>query len=211
MALIPWIIKGNNRSVVTKEADFNPKRKAVRVVDFNPRQFKKGDSPNASYDLHVGDKYRRYRDPDAKSLDGGVVKLAPGEGVIIQTKEQVHFPNSVFGLILPKEGLLRKGLGNTPTKVDPGYGLGRLHITVFNHSTKTAILEHLTPFCTLCLFEAREDVVPYNGSKDLKGEPERTRWPSAQKWLASNWPMIVLAIASLGALILGIINRIMPQ
>lgn len=208
VAVIPWIIEGNNRSVVTRGDDFDLKKKAVHVLPFDPEQFKTGGC-TASYDLHVGDKYRKYRSPHTKRLDGGTILLAPGEGVMIQTKEQVHFPISLFGLILPKEGLLSDGLQNTPTKVDPGYGLGPLHITVFNHSRKAYKLEYLAPFCTLCLFEAREDVVPYQGIKDLRDERERPpRWPRVRKWSAANWPIIVLAFASLGGLILGIVNAV---
>ncbi len=195
MCLIPWITEGDKRTIVTNEHDFKSYPKAVSVVDFNPDQFKTR-GPNATYDLHVGGRYLKYRDFTTK--DVGDIILAPGEGALIQTKEQVHFPNCTFGLIIPKEGELRKGLWSTTTKVDPGYGLGRLHIAVFNHSEKPEKLPRGAAFCTLCLFEVSEElineVIPYSGSKDLTGrDKEPPQWP---KWIKANLNWIAPSIIS---------------
>lgn len=180
MCVIPWITEGNKRNVVTTRDDFEAsggrKGETVCILNSDSGQFSNQENTNVSYDLRVGSQYRHYGARGAQRLQdekGKSIKLRPGRGAIIQTEEEVFFPETVCGLILPKELLLQQGISNTPTKVDPGYP-GRLHIAVFNHGRQTVELERKTPFCALFLLRVGEGIRPYKkASKVFAGEVRR--------------------------------------
>jgi deoxycytidine triphosphate deaminase len=74
--------------------------------------------------------------------------------------EEVEFPTSVFGLIVPRESKLQKhGLEIPPTKVDPGYA-GHLCVTIFNHGYKPIQLDYGEQFCALVLFQVSPKAYP---------------------------------------------------
>jgi len=180
MCVIPWIIEKDNRNVVDCRKDFEAaggrEGKTILVLNLEDKQFALPNSTNVSYDLRVGPQYRHYG-KGAEYLPGepkkGIIKVRPGRAAIIQTEEEVHLPESVFGHILPKESLLQQGISNTPTKVDPGY-CGPLHITVYNHGRRTVPLERYDPFCAFYLLRVDTGVRPYDkASKAFAGEVSR--------------------------------------
>lgn len=212
MTLIPWIIKGPNRTVIEDPHDFSLDGKAVLVLYFDPTELEKQENTNVSYDLRVGDNYLIYRDGRMRSLDekNNCIRLPPKEAAIIYTAEQVHFPASIFGLIVPRQTLLKDGLSNTPTKVDPGYGVGPLHIAVFNHGNKPFELRYHQRFCAMCLFQVEDARPRAKGTIGIPITPGKPRWPRIREWLVTNqiiW-MIIAAIAGFGSLIWLIVKAI---
>jgi len=214
MALIPWVTKGPNRTVVEDPRDFNLDGKAILVLYLDLKQLETKENTNVSYDLHVGENYLTYRDGRMRSLDekNNCIRLPPKESAIIYTAEQVHFPASIFGLIVPRQTLLKDGLSNIPTKVDPGYGVGPLVITVFNHSNKPFELRYHQPFCALCLLQVDvEGARPRaKGTVGIPITPGKPRWPRMREWLVTNqiiW-LIIAATAGFGSLVWLIIKAI---
>ncbi len=175
MAVIPFI---PGKTVVTTAEKFNPKGGAVLIREFDEGQLEKQGASNATYDLRVGDKYQDHRDNGPVELaPGAEFPLLPGEAIIIQALEQVHFPNSVFGQIVPKVSLLQVGVSNTSSKIDPGYD-GPLLITVFNLGKKEHRFKHGAPFCNLYLLSVDDSGVrPYGGTgKQLLGARTGRFW-----------------------------------
>jgi deoxycytidine triphosphate deaminase len=198
MALIPWIYNGLNKTVVTEPDEFEISGNAVWIDNFDNGQFKEEGATNAAYDLRVGEHYRMYRKTRIQVLGAGdSFQLPPGRAAVVETEEQVFFPKFIFGLIVPKETMLRRGISIPPTKVDPGYPdekdrpkrTGHLHITIFNHSEKPYEFKRGTSFCALCLFQVLEGIVPYGkGEKDMYGGPEEPALlRRIGKWLEANW------------------------
>jgi dCTP deaminase len=100
MSVIPLTTDGPNRTVVQKQDDFDLEGDAVLITSIDVSQLNEERSSNVSYDLRIGKKCRDHRKDDPNEIpDGGIVKLRPGAALIIQTKEYVHFPRSLFGII----------------------------------------------------------------------------------------------------------------
>lgn len=116
MGVMALTIDGNNPSVVTRDRDFAGSRApAVLIKGLDPDQIptKQGDC-NVSYDLRVGTRFRDYRDKEPRTLQrDGFIKIPPQTALIIRTEEEVQFPPSLFGIILPKVSLLHRGIANT--------------------------------------------------------------------------------------------------
>ncbi|TAF16920.1 MAG: hypothetical protein EAZ76_06515 [Nostocales cyanobacterium] len=89
----------------------------IFMQNLDTSQVRDTKSSNASYDLRVGDEYRDHRDSGkADLLDNGKISLQPGATVIIETAEEVQFPKSRFGHVVPKVSLLQEGLSNREYK-----------------------------------------------------------------------------------------------
>ena len=136
MSVIPFVVSGNQPTIVETREEFENggglEGNAIFVKNLDRTQIESTNSSNACYDLRVGSEYRDHRDSVKHDLlDNGFITLQPGAAVIIETTEEVQFPKTRFGHIVPKVGLLQKGLSNTSSKIDPGYE-GKLLITVFN-------------------------------------------------------------------------------
>lgn len=176
MAVIPLIKEGENPTVVDTLAAWGKAGgidgRAVLIQGIDDRQFlPTSRDANVTYDLRVGDQYRDHRDAGGRTLpENGVIKLSPGEAVIIQTMESVFLPKSMFGTIVPRVSLLEEGISNTTSKVDPGYN-GRLLVTMFNLGKKDSSLKYGEPFCSLCLFQVGDGARPYDKpAKQIPGE-----------------------------------------
>lgn len=215
MALVPWILKnGEKRTVVDRDCDFKQDGNAVLVVQFDSQQFSEKRlenelCTNASYDLRVGNLYRMYSELSETQLNQGeTIEVPPLSGLIVYTLELVRFPDNICGLVLPRESLLRKGLSNETTKVDPGYGPGRLNITVFNKTREKQTLKYGEPFCALELFQVAKGIIPYRkGVPSGRGIlPKKPRLPRVQKWLSTNWYMVLISGTALVGLIISIIK-----
>ncbi|WP_144646577.1 dCTP deaminase domain-containing protein [Priestia megaterium] len=174
MAIIPFILDGPHKNIVRKQQDFDLSGTNIQMNDIDEDQLTGDSEANTSYDLKIGDVYLDHRESKPSSLsERGKIKLTPGAAVIIQTKEFVHFPKTRFGQIVPKVGLLRKGISNTTSKIDPGYS-GRLLITLFNLGKNTIHLEKGEKFCTLIVHDVSAPGVKHYDKppKELQADPE---------------------------------------
>lgn len=165
MPIIPLVV---DQTVVTTEEAFElahgrrGRAVLIRSFDANQLQEEAHGNPNCSYDLRVGPRFFDHRDDDATTLGTEQpIKLLPGAAVVIQTEESVHFPESTFGLIVPRVKWLQKGLSNTMSKVDPGYN-GHLQVALFNLGKRTVELPRGEPFCSLVVFRVGEGCRPYD-------------------------------------------------
>jgi dCTP deaminase len=185
MAVLPFVL---GQTVVTRDEEFTPTGGAVLIKACDRQQLEGTEACNATYDLRVGDKYRDHRDNGATELrPGQSFPLLPGEAVIIQALEEVHFPNSVFGQIVPKVLLLQVGISNTSSKVDPGYD-GPLQITVFNLGKRSHTFQHGAPFCGLYILRVdTSNVRPYRGkSKQMEGTRRGGIWRQMRDFIQRN-------------------------
>lgn len=202
MSVIPFIVTGQNRTVVEKQDDFEREGNCIQITNLDHNQFKDDRDSNVSYDLRVGKEYRHHSSEQKKDLgDNDFIKLSPGDAVIIQTVEQIHLPRTRFGQILPKVKLLQKGLSNTTSKVDPGYD-GYLMITVFNLGKKTIELKKDEKFCSLIISKVADGAQLYNkGSQQIDG-------PKDKKIFRKFWNSVLLnlsVIIALGSFVVSII------
>ena len=142
----------------------------VLIMHFDERQLT-GVGSNISYDLRVGPKYRDHREEHPWDLEpNGEITLLPGAAVIIQTEEEVHFPQSMVGYVVPKVGTLQKGLSNTMSKVDPGYH-GPLVITLFNLGKQDVTVKRSETFCALVIHQTLDGATLYDGvGKQVAGQ-----------------------------------------
>ncbi len=162
MAVIPLI---PGETVVERQEDFA----SGGGVNGGPLLIRGGDlsglgglSGNVSYDLRVGRFFREHREQQAHELgDEETIDLMPGMAVVIQTAEQVHMPASAFGVIVPKVGLLHKGVSNTCSKIDPGFD-GPLLVTAFNLGKKKVPLKLNDAFCSMFVIRVEQGVRMYN-------------------------------------------------
>ncbi len=157
MGVIPLDLEGPNPTVVVTKGAFDKagglEGCAVLIANADEDQFRDMKDSNVTYNLCVGDEYRDHRDVGKSYLRGDdAISLMPGQAVIIETREQVQFPRTMFGHIVPRVSLLQEGISNTASKVDPGYS-GHLLITVFNLGKKTVTLARGAQFC--CLYVLR--------------------------------------------------------
>jgi hypothetical protein len=118
MSVVPLIL---DKSIVDTQNAFQSGGgvygHALLVLSLERSQLLSTKSSNVSYDMRVGSKYRGYRDPNDTDLGlGKEILLRAGDAVLIQTEETLHVPQSLFGYVVPKVGLLQSGLSNTLSK-----------------------------------------------------------------------------------------------
>jgi deoxycytidine triphosphate deaminase len=162
MSLVALTIEPDARSVVTSSTDFTKDGPTVLIEYGDTKAFDQdSEECNDGYDLRVGSLYRDHRNEYAQVLKpNGTLVLLPGNAVIIQTEEFIEFPRHRFGQIFPKVTLLKKGIANTPSKVDPGFR-GHLLISVFNYGRRKVTLRRGEPFCSLHIFTVEGPIRPY--------------------------------------------------
>jgi deoxycytidine triphosphate deaminase len=214
MSVIPFILDGNNKTVVNQKDEYDKagglEGNVIFIQNLDTSQIRDTESSNASYDLRVGDEYRDHRDSGkADLLDNGKIYLQPGSAVIIETAEEFQFPKSRFGHVVPKVSLLQYGLSNTSSKVDPGY-YGRLSITVFNLGKRTIELKKHQPFCTLYILDVGEGSIPYaKPSKKIAGKSQTGLLNQVRDFIDTNqttFTIILLILSSL-QIILTIVSQ----
>jgi dCTP deaminase len=98
MGVVPFSTSPQHPSVVFEPGDFELDGSAVLIVNPDTRQFSDmGRGCNASYDLRVGDKFKDHRNDTVQALNEGErIERLPGNAVIIQTEEEVRFPQTVW-------------------------------------------------------------------------------------------------------------------
>lgn len=197
MSIVPLLTNGD-RTVVSRREDYHAgggaNGDALLLLDMDPEQLT-GESSNASYDLHVGKEYRDHRNTGKRELPpGDEIVLYPGAAVIIQTEEWIHLPRKFFALLVPKVGLLQRGLSNTMSKVDPGYD-GHLLVTLFNLGKTTVKLKRGVPFCSLCVLRVDGGATLYEKpGKSITGEAKRAWWQRPRDWMERNGPALTAVL-----------------
>jgi deoxycytidine triphosphate deaminase len=198
MSIIPLIRNINHRTVAVSEEEFSQAGgidgTAVLIRSLDETQLAPGN-PNVSYDLRVGPEYRDHRNVGKKDLNrGDEIVLLPGAAVIIQTEEDVHFPRSMFGYIVPKVTLLQRGISNTVSKVDPGYN-GPLLVSLFNLGKETVPIKRGEPFCSISIHQVLSGAVLYNGpAKRIVGEAGRRTWQRLTDKLEANHVVVLIVL-----------------
>ncbi|WHY13871.1 hypothetical protein QNH16_24665 [Peribacillus frigoritolerans] len=180
MAIVPFILQGTNQTIVKDQGEWTLEGNVILMREIDENQMTKPDEPNTSYDLRVGEVYLDHRETRQMALtDGGIIKLPPGSAFIIETMEEVRFPKTRFGQIVPKVNLLKKGISNTTSKIDPGYN-GKLLVTVFNLGKNTVPLKKGEKFCTMIVqtihgsgvkhYNKPAQQIPSNPEGNLRGK-----------------------------------------
>ncbi len=217
MSLIPWIVDGDSPTVVTNPTAFDINGHAILMKELKRDEFGKDTygrpKPNGSYDLHVGGEYRDHRRLESNQLTPkNTIELPQKTAMTITADEEVQFPISIFGLIVPKETLLQKGLSNWPTKVDPGYN-GPLHIAVFNHGNQSVELTHNEAFCALLLFSVAPPADAYNKKAKLLTRKDLGERPKKQflRFLKTHWQWIVASLISIAYVIVSIVAIVLSR
>jgi len=102
-----------------------------------------------SYDLCAGHEAFNPRTQQTKSLatkEG--LEIEPGDVALVLTHEYVGLPRSVAGSVLPRFSIVREGVFQSMTKIDPTW-FGNIAVALVNHSPKPFVLRKGQPFCTL--------------------------------------------------------------
>ena len=104
-----------------------------------------------SYDLSIGDEIFSVQKPDRirKRLP---YPMAPGETVILLTKEFVALPTCYSATVWPRFNLVREGIFQSMVKIDPTW-YGRLGVAATNLSPRMVSLKEDMAFGTLLLYE----------------------------------------------------------
>ena len=194
MSIIPLTLN-NPATVVEEQKDFVVGGPAVLIKFLDRTQLSNPNRSIATYDLRVGKKYRNHLKQDGKDLaPGGKITLKPSETVIIQTEEWVHFPQCMFGYLIPRVSLLQDGISNTLSKIDPGYQ-GHLIVTVFNLGKKKVELLPQQAFCSLAIHRVEGNPALYRGGgKQIKGRVEAGWWTASWKWIDRNSGRLAMSL-----------------
>jgi len=214
MSVIPFILDGSNRTVVETREEYEKagglEGNVIFILNLDTKQIRNTESSNATYDLKVGDEYRDHRDfGKTDLLDNGKISLQPGSTIIIETAEEVKFPKSRFGHIVPKVSLLQHGLSNTSSKIDPGYE-GKLSITVFNLGKRTIEVKKGQVFCTLYVIDVKEGVIPYQkGSKKIAGNSRKNLLSRVRDFIDTNQSYFTI-ILTIATIVLTIVQIVQP-
>jgi deoxycytidine triphosphate deaminase len=215
MSIIPFIEKGEKRTVVTTEEEFKDAEQkgqhAILIRNFNASQYLEKGQPNCSYDLCVGEEYKNPQVGHSTHVEK-CIKVPKHGVVILVAKEQVRFPKSRFGLIIAREKFLRKGLSCETTKIDPGYN-GQLNITVRNHLKRPVTLDATDGFCALVVFDIASEylqlVKPYDKEAKKIELKSIGWWPRTQEMFETLHPFltILLLIATIISIVYQISNN----
>ncbi|HXY79561.1 MAG TPA: hypothetical protein VEI08_02890 [Candidatus Bathyarchaeia archaeon] len=175
MSVVPWV---RGVTFVTSQEQFAEGGAVlgqhILVTNFDETQLRKNE-PNGCYDLRVGPRYQDHRKPDLfYSLEGEFILVA-GSAVIIETEEVFHFPQWRFGYVVPKVGMLKRGVSNTMSKVDPGYH-GALLVTIFNLGKEDVPIKRRDKICALVVHDVQDGIIPYDrAAKQLSGRNARPK------------------------------------
>lgn len=205
MSVVPLVATGEGATVVTTREQGRGEN-TLLVLGMDLAQLA-DDSSNASYDLRVGKEYREHQDNRTHFLgEDDDIKLGPGMATVIETEEYVQLPRGLFALVVPKVGLLQRGVSNTLSKIDPGYD-GHLLVTVFNLGRETVRLRRLDRFCSLCLLRVERGARLYSKpGQSIRGHAKKSRWRQRVDYVARNPPILQFGhlVATVGLLIVAV-------
>ena len=210
MSVVSLVVGGPSPTVVETPAEFEDvgglQGSTVLIRDLDPEQL---TEPGVSYDLRVGSEYRDHRDVGKRDLGpGGTITLHPGAAVILETAEWIQLPKTRFACVVPRVGLLQKGLSNTMSKVDPGYQ-GHLLVTLFNLGKASVTLAHQERCCSLCVFQVDGDVIPYRGqAKRIEGQAKGNLVQRGRDFLERNNALFLtlLIVVTIVSIVLDMID-----
>jgi dCTP deaminase len=215
VSIVPFVLDGEHRSVVISAAEFQACNgvhgDVVLIKQLDRAQLENMDDANATYDFCLGNTYRDHRDPSQTDLGpDDTLKLLPGMAVVVATEEEVHFPQSLFGVIVPKVSLLHEGVSNTTSKIDPGYN-GRLYITIFNLGKKPIELKRGQKICSVFLLRVGPGARLYNKpSQGLRNQRAGGKWDRLRFVVEANgtWVQVVLTAVTIIAAIVTVISTL---
>lgn len=203
MSIVPFIVSDEpNGTVVTEKSKFDQNEGKICILNLDDTQLSDPLDSNVSYGLRVGKNYRDHMKNETVSIDDGQkITLKPGQAIIIETEEWVHFSNNKFGQILPKVGLLHKGVSNTTSKVDPGYE-GNLTISLFNLGKDTISLKRKEEFCTLIIQEVSPGTTPYQkAGKTIPNTNQKKPWYKQLLTLLKDYSWLLTLVISIVAIL----------
>lgn len=104
-----------------------------------------------NYDLCVGNEAFSVRTKSeiliSKKKD---VAIEPDDVLLVLTNEYIGLPCDYAGSVLPRFSLVREGIIQSMTKIDPTW-YGKIAVAIINFSGKSLKLTYGHPFCTLIL------------------------------------------------------------
>lgn len=126
-------------------------------------------NPNG-IELRLGQHIRYLSTGEEREIpDDHFVKIAPGENVIISSLETINFSKEAVGkvfpgkmvmaFITPTTTMMREGITQSATKIDPGF-VGQLNWGIRNSSIKDLILQNGESIFKLTLWLLDEDEIP---------------------------------------------------
>lgn len=126
-------------------------------------------NPNG-IELRLGHHIRFLSTGEEREIpDGHFVKIVPGENVIISSLEKIDFSKEAVGkvfpgkmvmaFITPTTTMMREGITQSATKIDPGF-VGQLNWGLRNSSIKDLILQNGESIFKLTLWLLDEDEIP---------------------------------------------------
>jgi len=172
MSVIPLAL---GRTLTTSEDEFERRGgrrgSTLLIRNFDDAQLLSG-ALNCSYDLRIGAEFKDHREGwKTEILDDDHLTLLPGHAVIIETRESLHVPVSMFDYIVPRVKWLQKGVSNTLSEIDPGYN-GPLLITLFNLGKNTVAIPRKDGLCSLVIHDVGQGACLYTGgAKRIAGDP----------------------------------------
>jgi deoxycytidine triphosphate deaminase len=123
-----------------------------------------------SYELRLGSQVRFHSTNEVKELkEGQYLELSPSESATIASFETIDFKeetvitlypdNMLLGLVLPTTTMMREGIAQTSTQVDPGYQ-GTLNWLIRNNSTKPIVIKYGERVFKLVIFRLGKTETP---------------------------------------------------
>jgi len=104
-----------------------------------------------SYDLCVGNEAFALKANRRISIDEGKeVTVEPSGIFLILTQEYVGLPREFAGSVMPRFCLVREGVFQSMTKIDPTW-FGKIAVAITNHSKQAFQLKQGQPFSTLVI------------------------------------------------------------
>ena len=104
-----------------------------------------------SYDLCIGNEAFSIRTKSkiliSKEKDA---VIEPDDVCLVLTNEYIGLPRDYAGSVMPRFLLVRKGIMQSMTKIDPTW-CGKIAVAIINFSGKPFKLTYNHPFCTLVL------------------------------------------------------------
>lgn len=164
------IIKDENAMAWWEEGSWDKIKSHILVCPFKGERLSAG-----SYDLSVGEEYVSLRDPHnvRKLEEGKVIDIAPGETVLILTREYIALPKNVMAMVVPRARWIFEGTALNATKVDATW-YGKLLVGFTNLAKYPVFLRFGEAFSTCYFIESMEvesplteKEVPFIGRKTI--------------------------------------------
>lgn len=142
----------------------------------------------AKLDLHLGSQYAFYTDAAVRPLAANTRTLeenqhaivSPQDGIVFRTREYLHMPRNLGGIVSSKIGFATLGLSAVSATVDPTFE-GFLIITVWNHGNDEIHLTSEDAIATVSFFQLDTPVPEGVTVRSQKGDLFECVWGSILK------------------------------